>query len=138
MTIEIKKKFKTVDEYIASQPEQVRAGLEQFRQIIKKAAPNAEECISYQMPAFKYHGMLLWYAAFSKHYGFYVMTDAIVKFKLKLTSYELSKGTIRFPIDKPLPLKLITKIVNYRVKQNIAKQAIKDAANKTKLKNKES
>jgi uncharacterized protein YdhG (YjbR/CyaY superfamily) len=127
-----KKEFKTVDEYIASFPETIIKGLEQIRQTVRKTAPDAEECISYQMPAMKYHGILLYYAAFTKHYGLYAMPGAIKEFKDKLTPYELSKGTIRFPYTKPLPIKLITDIVKFRVKENLAKQALKDAAKKKK------
>src|SRR4051812_5579975 len=106
-----KVQFSTIDEYIALQPSQLRATLEQLRQIIKKAAPDAEEVISYQMPGFKFQGMLVWFAATKNHYGFYPFSKTLEVFKNKLKPYDLSKGTIRFPLDKPLPVKLITEIV---------------------------
>jgi uncharacterized protein YdhG (YjbR/CyaY superfamily) len=121
-----KAQFSTIDEYLALQPSALRATLEQLRQIIKKAAPGAEETISYQMPAFKFHGMLVWFAGYKNHYGLYPMPKTIQVFKDKLTAYELSKGTIRFPLDKPVPVKLITEIVKYRVKENLEKELLKD------------
>ncbi len=127
-TTKQKVSYSTIDEYIALQPAHTKATLEQFRQTIKKAAPEAEETISYQMPAFKLHGMLVWFAAFKDHYALFPMAEAIDTFRAKLAPYALSKGTIRFPADKPLPLKLITEIVKYRVKQNLNGKLLKSAA----------
>lgn len=112
---------KDTDAYIAAQPEDQRGLLEQLRQTIRKAAPGAEEVISYQMPAFRYHGMLVYFAAWKNHIGFYP-AGAIKVFDKELSAYGVSKGTIRFPIDKPLPLGLISKIVKFRVKENEAKK----------------
>ena len=127
-----KTSYKTPDEYIEQLPEKARIQLEQLRQIIKKAAPEAEEVISYQMPAFKYHGMLVYYAAFKNHYSLFPMTKALEKFKVKLAGYETTKGTIHFSYDKPVPVKLITEIVQYRVKENLLKYLAKEAAKHNK------
>jgi uncharacterized protein YdhG (YjbR/CyaY superfamily) len=124
----------TVGEYFASLPEQARAALEQLRLTIKKAAPEAEEVISYQMPAFRFHGVLVYYAAFKNHFSFFPASGAVEVFKDKLTAYETSKGTIRFPFGKPLPVGLITEIVQYRVKENLAKKEFKELAKRKKLK----
>jgi uncharacterized protein YdhG (YjbR/CyaY superfamily) len=118
-------KPKTVDEYIVSYPKEVIALLEQMRSTIKKAAPGAEECISYSIPAFKLNGMLVWYAAFKNHIGLYPRGSGIDVFAQELSKYKTSKGTVQFPIDKPLPLGLITKIVRYRVKENLGRTAKK-------------
>lgn len=114
-------KVSSIDDYIALQPVQVREQLELFRYAIKKAAPKAEELISYGMPAFKYHGVLVYFAVYKKHYGFYPMPKTIEAFKSKLKSYKQSKGAVQFPIDRPLPLKLIGEMVKYRVKLNLEK-----------------
>jgi uncharacterized protein YdhG (YjbR/CyaY superfamily) len=115
---------KNVDEYIALQPTEVREKLEKLRQAIKKAAPKAEEVISYQMPAYKFHGMLVYFAAYKNHIGFYPTGSGIIAFKNELSVYEGSKGTVRFPLDKSLPLGLISKIVKFRVKENLEKKRI--------------
>lgn len=114
---------KNVDEYIARQPPEVQEILEKLRQAIKKAAPQAEEGISYTMPAYKYHGVLVYFGVYKTHIGFYPTGNGIAAFKKELSAYEGSKGTVRFPLDKSLPLGLITKIVKYRVKENLAKKA---------------
>lgn len=116
----------TIDEYIADQPQAVRPFMEKLRQIVNKNAPGAQEVISYGMPAYKLHGMLLYFSAFTNHYSLFAFPDAIVAFKEKLKGYETSKGTIRFPLDKPLPVKLITEIVKYKVSENIKKHEIKE------------
>jgi uncharacterized protein YdhG (YjbR/CyaY superfamily) len=118
-------KPRTVDEYIASYPKEVIALLEQMRSTIKKAAPGAEECISYSIPAFKLNGMLVWYAAFKNHIGLYPRGSGIDVFAKELSKYKTSKGTVQFSIDKPLPLSLIAKIVKYRVKENLGRTAKK-------------
>ncbi|MFM7430739.1 MAG: iron chaperone [Flammeovirgaceae bacterium] len=114
-----------IDEYILFHPESVRMQLETLRQTIRKAAPKAEEVISYQMPAFKFHGMLVYFAAYKTHIGFYPTGSGIAAFKKELAKYETSKGTVRFPIDKPLPLGLIGKMVKFRVKENFEKKTKK-------------
>lgn len=112
-------KVKDIDAYIALQPEQVRSALEELRQIIKSAAPDALEVISYNMPAFKYHGMLLGFAAAKEHYGFYPWTGRTVEqFAAALKGYTTTKGAIHFPKDKPLPAALIKKIVKHRMREN--------------------
>ncbi len=117
--------YDNVDSYIADQPAAVRELLEQIRATIKKAAPKAEEMISYGMPAFKLSGMLVWYAAHTRHIGFYPKGSGIEEFSNDLSSYKVSKGTVQFPFDKPLPLALIAKIVKFRVAQNVAKAGLK-------------
>src|SRR5258705_7936714 len=112
---------KDINAYIDKQPENVRGVLEKFRQTIRKAAPGAEETISYQMPAFKYHGMLVYFAAWKNHIGFYPISSGIKEFKKELSAYEVSKGTIKFPIDKAMPFGLISKIVKFRVNENLEK-----------------
>ena len=108
----------SVDEYIKSFPKDIQRMLEELRTTIKDAAPLAEEVISYSMPAYKLHGMLVWFAAHTNHIGFYPRGSGIEEHKKELAGYKLSKGTIQFPIDKPLPFALITKIVKFRVKEN--------------------
>lgn len=114
----------TVDEYLKSFSPELRMKLQQLRQTIKKAAPKAEETISYQMPAYKYFGMLVYFAAWKNHIGFYP-AGAIKEFEKELSAYEVSKGTIKFSNDKPLPLGLIKKIVKFRLMQNEAKKKLK-------------
>jgi uncharacterized protein YdhG (YjbR/CyaY superfamily) len=116
---------KNVDEYLAAIPATVRKMLQQIRQTIKAAAPKAEEVISYQMPAFKYQGMLVYYAGYKNHIGFYPVSSAIKAFEKELSNYPTTKGTVQFPIDKPLPLGLIAKMVKFRVKENEARQKAK-------------
>jgi uncharacterized protein YdhG (YjbR/CyaY superfamily) len=118
-------KFTTVDEYISTFPQEVRQILEKLRQTIIKAAPKAEEVISYNMPAFKLNGMLVYYAGYKKHIGFYPTNSGITEFADELTAYKTSKGAIQFPLDKPLPIGLITKIVKFRVVENNAKALAK-------------
>jgi uncharacterized protein YdhG (YjbR/CyaY superfamily) len=120
--MEPKKKIKTVDEYIASFPKNVQSILQELRQVIRETAPEAEEVISYNMPAFKQNGILFWYAAFKNHIGFFPKMAVIEAFKKELSSYEVSKGTIRFPLDKPIPFDLVRKIVEFRVKENSSKK----------------
>jgi uncharacterized protein YdhG (YjbR/CyaY superfamily) len=114
-------KFKSIDEYIATFPKNVKIILEEFRQAIREAAPDATETISYQMPAFKQNGILVWFAAHKNHMGFYPRLSAIELFKDKLSSYEVSKGTVQFPLDEPIPFDLIKEMVRFRVKENLAK-----------------
>lgn len=119
------KKFSTIDEYHANFSKDVQQVLESLRQTIKKSAPKAEETISYNMPAFKLEGMLVFYAANKNHIGFYPTPSAIIAFKKELEKYETSKGAIQFPIDKKLPLTLIKSIVKFRVAENQEKARLK-------------
>lgn len=113
---------KDVDQYLKNAPKEARAMLEQLREIIKTTAPNADEVISYQMPAYKYHGPLVYFAAYKNHVGFYPASGSLIDaYKDELKNYETSKGTIRFPIGKPLPVALITKIVKARLEENEAR-----------------
>jgi uncharacterized protein YdeI (YjbR/CyaY-like superfamily) len=112
------KKFKTVDEYFAALPKDVRDILQGLRTTIRQAAPQAEETISYSMPAFKWKGILVWYAAHTGHVGFYPKSAAIVAFKDELAGYKTSKGAIQFPIEKRIPTNLVKKIVKFRIQEN--------------------
>jgi uncharacterized protein YdhG (YjbR/CyaY superfamily) len=116
---------KNVDEYIADFPLPVQNKLEELRATIKKAAPGAEEKISYKMPAFNLKGILVYFAAFKNHIGFYPTSSGVYAFKKELAGYETSKGTIQFPVDKPLPLDLITRIVIFRMNENLQKAELK-------------
>ncbi|HRH64760.1 MAG TPA: DUF1801 domain-containing protein [Bacteroidia bacterium] len=120
-----KKKIANIDEYIAQFPEDVRSSLEKLRNAIRKAAPGAEEVISYNMPGFKFYGMLSWFAAYKNHIGFYPKPKTIIDFRHKLEAYEISKGTIRFPLNKPVPVKLVAEIIKHRVKENLQKAGLK-------------
>ena len=116
---------KNIDEYITGFPEDIKIRLETLRQTIKKAAPDAEEVISYLMPAFKYHGMLVFFASFKNHIGFYATPTGHAAFKKELSVYKEGKGSVQFPHNQPLPLSLVTKIVKFRVKQNMEKAEAK-------------
>ena len=107
-----------VDEYISGFPEEVQKRLKKIREIIKKEAPDAKEVISYAMPAYKLNGMLLYYAGFKNHIGFYPMASGIAKFKKEISEYKSAKGSVQFPHNKPFPLVLIGEIVKYRVTEN--------------------
>jgi uncharacterized protein YdhG (YjbR/CyaY superfamily) len=117
-----KKDFKTIDEYISTFPKNIQSILQELRQVIKESAPNAEEAIRYQIPTFRLNGNLIHFAAFKKHIGFYPTSSGTESFKNELSNYETSKGTIRFPLDKPIPFDLVKKIVLYRVKENTSKK----------------
>ena len=125
METKTKTKFKTVDEYMAFYPKKVRVILETLRKTIKEAALEAEEVISYNMPAYKLNGMLVYFAAHTEHIGFYPIPSGIEAFKKELAAYECGKGSVKFPMDKPLPLDLITKIVKFRVMKNLEKAKVK-------------
>ncbi len=116
------KGYKTIGEYITTFPENVQSILQELRQTIKDAAPQAEEVISYQMPAYKLNGILVYFAAFKNHISFFPTASAIEAFKEELSDYETSKGTLRFQLDKPIPLNLVRKIVCYRVSENLNKK----------------
>nr|MDO8079560.1 DUF1801 domain-containing protein [Candidatus Freyarchaeota archaeon] len=117
-----KKQVNTINEYIATFPKQIQDILQKLRQTIKESAPQAQEAISYQMPTFKLNGNLVHFAAFKNHIGFFPTPSAVVAFKKELSEYETSKGTIRFPLDKPIPFDLVRKIVKYRVNENLQKK----------------
>jgi len=114
-------KPKNIDEYIMNFPDDIQLILKQIRATIRKSAPEAVEAISYQMPAFKQNGNLVYFAAYKNHIGFYPTSSGIANFKDVLSNYEMSKGTVRFPLDKPIPLELISKIVEFRVMEHKAK-----------------
>jgi uncharacterized protein YdhG (YjbR/CyaY superfamily) len=117
-----KNQFKTMDEYIKTFPNDVQNILEERRQTIRKAAPGAVEAISYQMPTFKLNGKnLVHFAAFKNHIGFYPIPSGIEVFKKELSSYKQGKGSVQFPMDKPIPYDLVKKIVIYRAKENLEK-----------------
>ena len=115
------KKPINIDEYISGFPKETQKILEQLRATIKKAAPKADEVISYSIPAFKLNGMLVWFAAYSNHIGFYPRGSGIEAFKKELSIYKGAKGSVQFPLDKPLPSGLIAKIVKFRVTENLQK-----------------
>lgn len=126
----------TVDEYIVNYPSEVQKMLQTLRDLIQRLAPDAQEIISYQMPAYKLHGSLVYFAAFKNHIGFYPTASGIETFKHKLSNYTYAKGSVQFPLDKPLPLDLIAEIVTFRVEENLqkAKRKMKQkkSLNKTK------
>jgi uncharacterized protein YdhG (YjbR/CyaY superfamily) len=122
------KQFKTIDEYIETFPEDVRTTLNELRQTIKETAPEAEETINYQMPTYALHGNLVHFAAFKNHIGFYPTPSGIEAFKKELSPYKGAKGSVQFPIDQPLPLPLIRKIVEYRVKENVERKQKKKSS----------
>ncbi len=125
------KKFKTIDEYHFSFPKNIRDILDRLRKTIKHVAPKAREIISYNMPAFKLNKNLVYYAANKEHIGFYPTPSPIIKFKNELAKYKTSKGAIQFPIDKPLPLALIKKIVKLRIIEDLPPTPLKaDSAGK--------
>ena len=119
----MKTEYKTIDEYIQTFPENIQTILEKMRQTIHSAAPEAVEAISYQMPAFKLNGNLVFFAAAKNHIGFYPTPSAIIAFKKELSPYITGKGTIQFPLGKPIPYDLVKKIVKSRIKENEQKIA---------------
>jgi uncharacterized protein YdhG (YjbR/CyaY superfamily) len=114
-----KNNFQTIDEYINSFPRNIQVFLEDIRQTIRTAAPDATETISYQMPTFKLNGNLVHFAAYKNHIGFYPAPSGIEAFKKELLPYKYSKGAVQFPLDRPIPLDLVKKIVFFRVKENL-------------------
>ena len=122
--------FNSIDEYIASFPEDVQKILEELRAAIKASAPDAKERISYQMPTFSQKGNLVHFAAYKKYIGFYPAPSGIEAFKQEISGYESAKGSVRFPIDKPMPLELISKIVKFRVAENVKNAEIKSSKKK--------
>jgi uncharacterized protein YdhG (YjbR/CyaY superfamily) len=113
----LKTKFKTIDEYHLTFPKNIQSLLNIMRSTIQQAAPQAQEVISYNMPAFKQNKVLVYYAAHANHIGFYPTASPLVEFKQQLANYKTSKGAVQFPLDKKLPTALIKKIVKFRVAQ---------------------
>jgi uncharacterized protein YdhG (YjbR/CyaY superfamily) len=120
----------SIDEYILQFPPQVQEILKTIRNVIKEAAPDAVEKISYQMPTFALHGNLVHFAAYKNHIGFYPSSSGIAAFKHKLSEYQSSKGAVQFPIGKPLPYELVSEIVKFRVVENLARAGAKLKKNK--------
>lgn len=116
---------RTIDEYIAGFPKDIQAILQKIRMTIRKAAPDAEEAIKYQIPTFTLKGNLVHFGAYKNHIGFYPAPRALEEFKKELSAYEGSKGTVRFPFDKPIPHALISRIVKFRVRKNLERASAK-------------
>lgn len=117
--------FTTIDEYHVLFPEDVQVLLNKMRKAINQAAPKVTEVISYGMPGFRQHGVLVWYAANKKHIGFYPSSGPIQVFAEELKDYVTSKGAIQFPLDKPIPVTLVKKIVKFRMQQDAESVALK-------------
>ena len=116
--MEEKKTYSNIDEYIEQFPDEIKEKLQQIRKLIAETAPQATEKISYQMPTFYYKGNLVHFAAYKNHIGFYPTPTGIEEFEAELSKYKGGKGSVQFPLDKPLPLDLIKRIVEYRVSEN--------------------
>jgi len=114
-----KQKIDSIDDYILNCQLDVQEKLQNLRKVIKEAAPEALEKISWQMPTFVLNGNLVFFAAFKKHIGFYPLPSAIEAFKYELSEYKSSKGSVQFPLDKPIPYELISEIVKFRVAENM-------------------
>ena len=125
-----KSSINSIDDYIATFPQDIQNILQELRATIKAAAPDAEEKISYQMPTFFLNGNLVHFAAFKKHIGFYPTPSGIEAFQKELSVYDGAKGSVQFPIDEPMPLKLISRIVKFRAAENIKKAKIKSVTKK--------
>jgi uncharacterized protein YdhG (YjbR/CyaY superfamily) len=113
--------YTSIDEYIAAFPPEIQEILQKLREVIKESAPDAKEKISYAMPTFEQHGNLVHFAAFKNHIGFYPAPDGINQFQDEVAEYHASKGTLQFPLGKPIPYELISRIVKYRVARNLEK-----------------
>lgn len=120
--------FRNIDEYIASFPENVQRKLRDLRKAIRESAPEAAEGISYGMPAFKLNGPLVYFAAFKNHIGFYPTGSAVTHFQKELSPYKQGKGSVQFPIEQPVPLDLVKRMVEFRVNENNAKVKKKSSA----------
>lgn len=118
---ENKSKFISIDDYILQFLPEVQEILKTLRKVIRESAPDATEKISYQMPTFTLHGNLVHFAAYKKHIGFYPTSSGIAAFQQELLEYKGAKGSVQFPLDKPIPYELISKIVKFRVAENIKK-----------------
>lgn len=123
--METKLTFTNTGAYIDSFTGDSKVLLKQLRSTIRKAAPEAEEVISYNMPAYKFHGMLVYFAGHKNHIGFYPGASGIEAFKNELADYKWAKGSVQFPINKPIPLELVTRIVVFRVKENLIKAGLR-------------
>ena len=128
----LSKRFNSVDEYIKFLPAESKEKIIELRTLIKMAAPEAEELISYNMPSFNYYGRLVYYAAFKSHIGFYPMATGIAAFEKDISKFKWAKGSVQFPLNKPLPSSLITKIIRFRVKENREKYELKAKKLKSK------
>ena len=113
-----RKKPRTIDEYISAYPEGIRAKLQALRVTVREAAPEATESISYNIPTFEFNGHLVHFAAFKDHISFFPTSSGVAAFKKELSRYKTAPGTIQFPLDAPLPLELVTRIVKFRVEEN--------------------
>ena len=122
--------YSTIDEYIVNFPQNIQQLLQAMRTTIHKAAPAAEEIINYGIPTFYLKGNLVHFAAYKNHIGFYPAASGIAAFKEELSAYKSSKGAVQFPVDRPLPLSLISKIVQYRVKENMERADVKSRSKK--------
>lgn len=116
---------KNIDEYISAFPPDVQKKLEEMRAIIKKAAPAAREVISYSMPAFSMNGIIVYFAAHTSHIGFYPTNSGVLNFSNELKDFRTSKGAIQFPLDRPIPADLVTRIVEFRLKEVLEKSALR-------------
>jgi uncharacterized protein YdhG (YjbR/CyaY superfamily) len=114
--------YLSIDEYIGSFPEHIQKKLEELRNVIKELVPQAQEKISWQIPTFFLNGNLVHFAGYSKHIGFYPGASGIDAFKSELSKYKYAKGSVQFPLEEPLPIELIKKIVNFRVEENLKKK----------------
>lgn len=117
----MKVKVNTVDEYIALFADEIQVGLHKIRSTIKETAPNAQECISYHMPAYKQNGIIIYFSACKNHFGFYPTPSAINHFKDELSKYEYSKGAIQFQMNQEIPFDLIKKMVVFKIEENTKK-----------------
>jgi uncharacterized protein YdhG (YjbR/CyaY superfamily) len=113
----------TIDEYISAFSPEVQAILQKIRQVVRSVAPDAEETISYKIPAFKLHGVLVYFAAFKNHIGFYPPIKGDAQLEKDVSPYVNEKGNLRFPLNQPIPYDLIKRLTKFRVKQNLAKAA---------------
>lgn len=129
-TISKRTEAKNVDEYIESFPPEVVSKLKQLRKTIRAAAPKAEELISYGIAGYKYHGILIYFAGFKNHVSVYPAPRGVDAFKKELADYKGGKGTVQFPLDKPIPLDLVKRIILFRMKENEAKLVAKKKAKK--------
>jgi uncharacterized protein YdhG (YjbR/CyaY superfamily) len=118
-------KYADVDQYIAQFPADIREKLEKIRETIKQVAPTAEEAISYGIPTFRLKGNLVHFAAFKNHIGFYPAPKGLEEFKVELSRWKGGKGSVQFPLNEPMPLELISRIVQFRVTQNLEKAKVK-------------
>jgi uncharacterized protein YdhG (YjbR/CyaY superfamily) len=128
------KAYSDVESYINDQPKQIQDSLQKLRATIIKAAPKAQELISYGMPAYKLHGALVYFGGFKNHISFFPVSSGVAHFADQLKQYKTAKGTIHFPFDKPIPVKLVADIVKFRVQENLEKEAMKVLTKKSKKK----